>query len=302
MWVRLCIYLQQNMKSKYGIALWENLSDYAKLQKISYDIDQFKQLMGIQPHQYKVITMLKKKVIDVGLNEVNKETTLRAEYKFVKTGNKITGITFFVKNIVKAIDPEHINKQIYTKMKYYGFKDIEIKKLLKERDEDYLMSNIAVVETYLEKGMDIKNVRAYMKTAFKDDYRQHLSLYEQEQQEKEGQQQAEEKQTKKEELTLAILKGEFNQIRKVALEKAKSELTEKQLLQLKAEFEKEMEQKEFLKEQYLKKGFEHFLIQTQRKNFLTERLLPSDLHNFENYRLRPLETGEYSNELSLGSK
>ena len=65
MWVKLCIFFQHKMKSKYGIALWENLSDYARLKKITYDIDQFKQLMGLEPHQYKVITMLKKKVIEV---------------------------------------------------------------------------------------------------------------------------------------------------------------------------------------------------------------------------------------------
>ncbi len=261
MWVKLCIFFQHKMKSKYGIALWENLSDYAKLEKITYGIDQFKQLMGIESHQYKVITMLKQKVIDVGLKEVNEQTNLSATYKFLKEGNKITRVTFYPKITKVAISQQEVSKNIHSKLKFYGFKDIEIKKRLEKHDEDYLLSNIAVVEGYLEKGMEIKNIKAYIKSAFKADYRPSETEYDKQETKITAAKIAKETEEQKEKSIQEERQQQFKEWKNnLALERFAT-LSEEGREEYKTAFLEKAKDNHFLAKNLQKMGFEHPVIQ-----------------------------------------
>ena len=44
----------------------------------------FRRLMGIQPHQYKSYTMIRKRVLDVAVEEINSKTDIEVTYETEK--------------------------------------------------------------------------------------------------------------------------------------------------------------------------------------------------------------------------
>ncbi|MEO1263992.1 MAG: replication initiation protein [Bacteroidota bacterium] len=48
-------------------------------------MERFRRLMGITPEKYSTVSMLRKKVIDVAVSEVNEKTELQIKYELIKT-------------------------------------------------------------------------------------------------------------------------------------------------------------------------------------------------------------------------
>lgn len=94
MYVRLNLLALRDLKSKHSIALYEFLQDYIKLGKYSCTTEDFRLLMGIKAGQYKVFTLMKKRVLDVAVNEINEKTDMTVSYEVERYGRKITHIHF----------------------------------------------------------------------------------------------------------------------------------------------------------------------------------------------------------------
>lgn len=86
MYARLSTRLMRSLQSKHGMALYEVLEDYVNIRERSMTIDDFRTLMGIKPTQYKSISMLRRKVIDVAVRDVNENSDLCVEYDMSKEG------------------------------------------------------------------------------------------------------------------------------------------------------------------------------------------------------------------------
>lgn len=72
------------------------MKDYQNIGRIRIEVDNFKKLVGIEPEQYKIFTMLKKRIIDTAVDEINEKTDLKVIYDLEKEGRKITAIVFRV--------------------------------------------------------------------------------------------------------------------------------------------------------------------------------------------------------------
>jgi plasmid replication initiation protein len=55
----------------YSIALYELAEDYLNAQIPKMTMENFRDLMGLEEGQYYKFSMLKKRVIDVAVNEIN---------------------------------------------------------------------------------------------------------------------------------------------------------------------------------------------------------------------------------------
>ena len=95
-----------NFKSIYSIRLYELLKmevwKAEKAQKNQFEktfaLDEYRQTLGIDKKAYSVFADLKKRVIEPTVGEISGQTDLNiSETKYIKTGRKITGITFVVK-------------------------------------------------------------------------------------------------------------------------------------------------------------------------------------------------------------
>jgi plasmid replication initiation protein len=81
-----------------SIALYELAEDYLNVQIPKMTIDKFRELMGLENKQYYKFSMLKKRVIDVAVNEINDRENIgfTITYEIEKVGQKITHIKFIV--------------------------------------------------------------------------------------------------------------------------------------------------------------------------------------------------------------
>lgn len=96
MYVKLNMFIWRGLNSKHSLALYEILKDYQNIGRIRIEVENFKKLVGIEPEQYKIFTMLKKRIIDTAVDEINEKTDLKVVYDLENEGRKITAIVFRV--------------------------------------------------------------------------------------------------------------------------------------------------------------------------------------------------------------
>lgn len=86
-----------SMNSAYSVRLYELLVQWKKAKKTPvFDIEVFREQLGVEPTEYNRIYDLKKNVVDLAVNEINQKTDLKVSYKQIKKGRKITGFEFAV--------------------------------------------------------------------------------------------------------------------------------------------------------------------------------------------------------------
>lgn len=113
--------------------------------------------------------MLRRRVLDVAVEEINEKTDMQVSYEFEKIGRKITAILFKMDRKATVLDQHDPSTAIRERLKSFGLSEAKITSLLEHHDEGYLWVNIAVVEEQWKKGK-VKNVAGYLLQAFADDY------------------------------------------------------------------------------------------------------------------------------------
>ncbi len=90
-------YLDQvsNFKSKYSIRLYELIMKW-RIRGMTqrYDIDDLRSKLGIEPQQYKTMSLFKANVLERALEEINDQTDLIVSYEQFKQGKTITHLQF----------------------------------------------------------------------------------------------------------------------------------------------------------------------------------------------------------------
>ena len=77
----------KSLRSRYSIALYELAEDYINIQIPKMTMGKFRDLMGLDEHQYYKFSMLRKRVIDVAVNEINNSENIsfQISYELEKT-------------------------------------------------------------------------------------------------------------------------------------------------------------------------------------------------------------------------
>ncbi len=89
-----------DLTSVHAIRLYELLMQWRSLgQTPKYELSFFRDLLGIEPNEYKEMANFKRRVLDVAINQINEHTDIKATYEQHKHGRKIIGFSFsFVLN------------------------------------------------------------------------------------------------------------------------------------------------------------------------------------------------------------
>ena len=98
MFGKINLVVIKSLRSRYAIALYELAEDYINAQIPKMTIEKFRELMGIEKHQYYKFATLKKNVIDMAINEINDRENINftMTYELDKKGRKTTHIKFIV--------------------------------------------------------------------------------------------------------------------------------------------------------------------------------------------------------------
>jgi plasmid replication initiation protein len=124
MFGKINLVVIKSLRSRYSIALYELAEDYLNAQIPKMTIDTFRDLMGLEEGQYYKFSMLKKRVIDVAVNEINDRENIgfTITYEIEKVGQKITHIKFIVHK------KENTHQTGEKQKNFYRWKNLIVKK------------------------------------------------------------------------------------------------------------------------------------------------------------------------------
>ena len=98
----------KDLNSIYALRIFEILMQWFSTGKTPpITIENLRMRLGIEEHQYKLMSDFKKRVLDHAINEINDNTNIIATYEQHKEGRKISGFTFKFK--LKASQQKAIN-------------------------------------------------------------------------------------------------------------------------------------------------------------------------------------------------
>ncbi len=141
------------LSSGYSIRLYELLCQYKPLGKRTFhDLDQLQQMLGSAYEKY---SHFKARVLEPTRKDITKNTNITFEYKELKEGKKVTGLTFLIgDNIPEA--------PILPKVLTLLFTDTEGGRV---GEETAFVQNI-MVQILLNAGIKLKSATQYANTGF----------------------------------------------------------------------------------------------------------------------------------------
>jgi len=114
----------KGLRSRYSIAMYELAEDYLNAQIPKMTIEKFRELMGVKTGQYSNNKDLRKRVVEVAVEEINRSEIIAftISYEFEKTGRKITHIKFIVHK------KENTDQTGEKQKNFYRWKNLIVKK------------------------------------------------------------------------------------------------------------------------------------------------------------------------------
>jgi plasmid replication initiation protein len=137
MFGKINLVVIKSLRSKYSIALYELAEDYINAQIPKMTILKFKELMGVEEHQYYKFSTLKKYVIDVAVDEINDRENISfvLSYELNKKGRTTTDIKFTIHKKEEVLQLKDRQK------KFYGWK----KHILQKYKEQTICNNLTEI-------------------------------------------------------------------------------------------------------------------------------------------------------------
>jgi len=124
MFGKINLIVIKSLRSRYSIALYELAEDYINSQIPKMTIEKYRELMGVEKHQYSKFATLKKNVIDIAIDEINDRENINftMTYELDKIGRKTTHIKFIVH---KKENTEQTGEK---QKNFYRWKNLIVKK------------------------------------------------------------------------------------------------------------------------------------------------------------------------------
>ena len=94
-WSKIALPVLMAFTSKYAVSLYENVAQFVNLnKKIThvYTLEQFREMIGVQPGRYKTFGELNKHVLKPALDEINALAPFSMNCLPVKQGKKVAEI------------------------------------------------------------------------------------------------------------------------------------------------------------------------------------------------------------------
>ena len=186
-----------NFSSSYSIRLYELLKmEVWKAEKAgkkdfekTFEMAEYRQLLGVEKKAYPVFADLKKRVIEPTVSEISEQTDLNIfETRYIKTGRKITGLCFVVlikdeKQKKAKIEREEQKKETQEEKQEIhkavqalidnGFSFENAKTYKTKYGIKQIERNLAYMQAEERNGKKIENRPAYLASAIREDWGQY---------------------------------------------------------------------------------------------------------------------------------
>ena len=103
-YAKLNLRLQNRFKSQYALVLWEVCFDYFDTDRDQGEtpfisLETFRELLGIDSHEYPAFSIFNRAVIKPAINEINKETDYHIEVEQKRIGRRISELKFRITRV-----------------------------------------------------------------------------------------------------------------------------------------------------------------------------------------------------------
>lgn len=162
-----------NLTSVYAIRIYELCKQYEKLKERTIELKELKEILGISKEKgYNLYGNVKLKVLSVAEKEINEKTDILIKFKEIKTGRKVTAVTFLIqKNNLHVVDAEFPEENINIK-KLFEFcreQNDNTRKIISESVDKYTFEQLEKNIKYANKNAKT-NYSAYLKKAIQENW------------------------------------------------------------------------------------------------------------------------------------
>jgi plasmid replication initiation protein len=163
------------LSSLYAIRIYEMLKKQENFGKRTFFIDDLRKKLNISDNKLKAFKDFRLKVLEIAKREINSKTDILIDFKFIKTGKKITATQF---DIVSKDEKTEKQKELYCinnkkdpkqvkEIMQFGFSASQAANMLDSTDNSDAENAIKAVKNQIKKG-NVKNPKAIIKTALKE--------------------------------------------------------------------------------------------------------------------------------------
>ncbi|WP_129600139.1 replication initiation protein [Anaerophilus nitritogenes] len=173
------------LKSYYSMRIYELLKQYEKIRERVFSLVELRDILGMEPKQYKQYANLKQKVLQVAHKEINKKTDIYFEFEEIKQGRKVDKIKFYIESKNNKLPKDDAFKEIAaTEDKKAEFDPFvfSLKQIIKEDLTDDELKAIldtakydmtTIIKKYeLAKSSTYDNLVGFLISAIKKDYKE----------------------------------------------------------------------------------------------------------------------------------
>src|SRR3990172_603618 len=170
-------------RHSYSIRFYELLTQYYSIGWRYFELDELRRILGIQPDQYKLYADFKRFILQPVKAEFNEkyskgELDLTFDFKEIKEGRKVVGITFFIQKpfINKKIDyplfdaaKENNDNNLVEKLIEMKLSRRQANSIVKKYSSEIIIRNIELTKKKNVEG-EVNNVPAFLIQAIENDY------------------------------------------------------------------------------------------------------------------------------------
>jgi plasmid replication initiation protein len=170
MYGKINLTVQSKFRSGYALALYENCSRYRGLgQTRAFDMDLFRELLGVGHNTYKKFSELRKRVLLPAVREINAKADISIEPLVVRSGRKVVAIKF---SIADSISSSWVDKKDDCCQASFvlGISNEELSKVIRRYGKDRVSSAITQLKsTQQYKSGSVSNIGAYLRAILKNE-------------------------------------------------------------------------------------------------------------------------------------
>jgi hypothetical protein len=185
---RINLFVQAKFNSNYSLVLYENCIRFKNISKTAwFKLDLFRSLMGLIGKKYESFKELKRNVITIAIDEINKKSDIKVEPEYRKVGRTITSIRFLIfenenykpafKRAPRSLDVTVNHELTHSSLlailaSDFGMQEKQAQGLLLNYSADYMAEKIALVK----RSKKIEKPGAYLVAALKNDYKENEKI------------------------------------------------------------------------------------------------------------------------------